>query len=136
MQSRPVYPMGVVSELLKLHPETLRTWERYGVICPQRRSGKRFYSDFDLKRLRFIQKLMEMGLNLPAIRHYLQFYPCWEMDDCPGCMHRTEYKSCAKPCWKEDGIYCEVYGDVNACANCELREDHQTGIAITADSDV
>jgi len=54
MQNRPVYPIGIVSELLNVHPETIRVWERYGVIKPKRRSGRRYYSETDLKRLRFI----------------------------------------------------------------------------------
>ncbi|GAI66979.1 unnamed protein product, partial [marine sediment metagenome] len=53
MGNRPVYPIGIVSELLDVHPETIRVWERYGVIHPYRRNGKRFYSDNDLERLRF-----------------------------------------------------------------------------------
>ena len=64
MNNLPVFPMGIVSELLNVHPETIRVWERYGVVKPQRRSGKRFYSEDDLKRLRFIQKLTGEGLNL------------------------------------------------------------------------
>lgn len=129
MQNRPVYPMGVIAELLGIHPETIRTWERYGVICPARRSGKRFYSDLDVKRMRFIQKMTQQGLNLPAICHYLSLYPCWKLEDCPVCMRRSEHTSCAKPCWKEEGVYCEVYGDVNACTNCELREQHRQSSA-------
>ena len=101
---KPVYPIGVVADLLGVHPETIRVWERSGVIePPERRSGKRFYSDEDLKRLQFVQKLISEGLNLPAINHYLQLYPCWTMHDCPGCMRRTQNAGCAKPCWREDG---------------------------------
>ena len=122
---QPVYPIGIISELLNVHPETIRVWERYGIIQPKRRSSKRFYSEMDLKRLRFIQKLTEEGLNLPAICHYLRLYPCWNVDDCPGCMRKSNENRCAKPCWKEKGIYCEVYGDANACLNCELRKQHQ-----------
>jgi DNA-binding transcriptional MerR regulator len=122
MQNRPVYPIGVVSELLNVHPETIRVWERYGVIEPPRRSGKRFYSESDLKRLQFIQKLIGEGLNLPAIRHYLQLYPCWKMDGCPGCMYRSTNIGCAKPCWKEEGTYCLVSGNEDMCANCVIRQ--------------
>jgi len=55
MQNRPVYPIGIVSELLNVHPETIRVWERSSVITPKRRNGRRYYSETDLKRLRFIQ---------------------------------------------------------------------------------
>lgn len=122
MKNLPVYPIGVVSELLNVHPETIRVWERYGVIKPQRRSGKRFYSETDLKRLRFVQTLIAKRLNLPAIRYYLKHYPCWQLDGCPACMHSSEYTACAKPCWKEEGAYCQVFGSVDACSNCEYHK--------------
>ena len=119
-ENLPVFSIGVISELLAVHPETIRVWERYGVIKPQRRSGKRFYSENDLKRLRFIQKLIAEELNLPAIRHYLQLYPCWEMDGCPDCMHSSEFAVCAKPCWKKENTYCQVYADKDTCSGCEF----------------
>lgn len=122
MQNRPLYPMGIVTELLNLNPETIRVWERYGVIHPPRRSGKRFYSENDLTRLRFIQKLIEEGLNLPAVRHYLRLYPCWQLDDCPVCMHRSERVGCAKRCWKEEGTYCISYINTDLCSSCEFRQ--------------
>ena len=120
MKNVPLFPIGVVSELLNVHPETIRVWERYGIIKPQRRSGRRFYSETDLKRLRFVQRLMAENLNLPAIRHYLQLYPCWESDACPACMHSSASGMCSKLCWKEEGTYCQVYGDESACSNCEF----------------
>lgn len=124
--NRPVYPIGVVAELLNVHPETIRTWERAGVVRPpQRRSGKRFYSDEDLQRLRFIQGLVEGGLNLPAIRHYLRLYPCWFKDGCPGCVHRSKQAVCGKPCWKEAGFYCHLSPEAvsrDMCRNCEYRD--------------
>jgi len=123
MKNLPVFPIGVVSELLHVHPETLRVWERYGVVKPQRRSGKRFYSETDLKRLRFIQRLIAEELNLPAVRYYLRLYPCWHLDGCPACMHRSELAVCAKPCWKEEGAYCQAYGSADTCSGCEFRKE-------------
>ena len=121
MKELPLFPIGVVSELLSVHPETIRVWERYGVIKPQRRSGRRFYSEVDLQRLRFIQRLIGEELNLPAIRHYLRLYPCWQGDGCPACMHRSDLAICAKPCWKEEGTFCQAYGGEDVCINCEFR---------------
>jgi MerR family transcriptional regulator/heat shock protein HspR len=125
MQSRPLYSIGIVAELLSVHPETIRVWERYGVIQPQRRSGKRFYSDNDLKRLRFIQGLTEQGLNLPSIRHYLRLYLCWRLDECPTCMHRSKVVwRGAKPCWKEEGTYCCVSPQVS-CSKCKSHPERE-----------
>jgi DNA-binding transcriptional MerR regulator len=123
MENRPVYSIGVVSELINVHPETIRVWERYGVIKPQRRSGKRFYSETDLKRLRFIKRLITEELNLPAICHYLRLYPCWQLDGCPACMHRSELAVCAKPCWKEENTYCQAYASEDSCSKCEFRRE-------------
>ncbi len=125
MPNRPVYPIGIIAEMLNIHPETIRVWERNGVIKPGRRSGKRFYSNNDLKRLQFIQRLIKQRLNLPAIRHFLQLYPCWQMDDCPGCMKRSYAVSCAKACWQEEGTYCHVSGNEDSCLNCEFRKQRQ-----------
>ncbi len=136
MQNRPLYPIGIVSELINVHPETIRVWEGYGVIHPGRRGGKRFYSENDLERLRFIQRMITEGLNMPAIRHYLRLYPCWEMDGCPHCMHRTEDVSCTKPCWKEEGVYCQASANEDTCRNCEHRnqELQHTPRAVTQDT--
>jgi len=120
MSERPVYTIGIVSEFLGVSPETIRGWEKTGVVQAQRRSGKRFYSEYDLQRLRFIQGLINEGLTPAGIRYFLRLYPCWEMEDCPNCMSRSEKAGCAKPCWKEDGTYCQVSGDEDLCAKCRI----------------
>ena len=124
MQNRPLYPIGVVADLIDVHPETIRVWEKHGLVQPARRSGKRFFSEIDLKRLQFIKRLISEDLNLPAIRHYLQLYPCWQANDCPGCMNRTDQVICSKPCWKEEGTYCQVNSSEDLCSTCEYRNQH------------
>ena len=102
IQNYPLYSIGVVSELLGVHPETVRTWERFEVVQPpQRRSGKRSYSEKDLCRLQFIQKLVSEGLTIRAIRYYLRLYPCWKTTDCTGCANSSDQIAGAKPCWQE-----------------------------------
>ena len=118
MSDQPLYTIGIVSELLKVHPETIRVWERSGLIKPKRRSTKRFFSDDDLKRMRFIQRLMKDGLNLPGISFFLRLYPCWEQGGCPLCMRQSQATGCAKPCWKDENMFCYVSMDENACAEC------------------
>lgn len=120
-QDVALYPIGVVADLLNVHPATMRAWERFGVIQPARRSGRRFYSDNDLKQLRFIQRMTEEGLNLPAIRYQLRFYPCWHSDGCPSCMYRSDNTECTKPCWKEEGAYCQVWATEDLCSKCEFQ---------------
>jgi DNA-binding transcriptional MerR regulator len=124
IQNHPVYSIGVVSELLGVHPETIRTWEKSGVVYPpQRRSGKRFYSDLDYKRLQFIHKLIGEGLTLRAIHYYLRLYPCWKTSNCPGCLHNSNKIGSTKPCWQELDTNCQVANSRDPCSNCR----HDTG---------
>lgn len=120
--NHPLYSIGVVSELLDVHPETIRVWERTGLVSPpQRRSGKRTYSENDFRRLEFVKRLAGEGLTVRAILYYLRLYPCWKVTDCSGPVNCTDHSSYTKPCWREPGLYCLVSSDENLCENCESR---------------
>jgi MerR family transcriptional regulator/heat shock protein HspR len=72
-QSGGFYLIGIVAELAGVHPQTLRLYERRGLISPRRSAGKtRRYSDADLAVLRRIQELSEAGLNLAGIDRVLE----------------------------------------------------------------
>ena len=121
-QHYPLYTIGVVAEMLGTHPETIRVWETSGVVePPQRRSGKRFYSEKDLKRLRFIRTLVGEGLTQRAIIYYLRLYPCWKTPDCAGCIHSSRQPGSTKPCWQEEDSYCQVANLEDPCSSCTLR---------------
>jgi MerR family transcriptional regulator/heat shock protein HspR len=64
-----VYTMAVASRLTGMHPQTLRKYERAGLVRPFRQRGnQRLYSDADLRRLRRIQYLVEeRGLNIAGL---------------------------------------------------------------------
>lgn len=66
----PVYVISIAAELADLHPQTLRTYEREGLISPHRtEGGTRRYSERDVERLKFIKHLtQEEGLNLAGVR--------------------------------------------------------------------
>lgn len=63
------YMIGVVSTRYGVHPQTLRLYEREGLLCPSRTEGKtRLYSDEDLERLEFILNLTrDLGVNLAGV---------------------------------------------------------------------
>ena len=67
---RPVYVISVAAELAGVHPQTLRVYERKGLICPERTTGNtRRYSVRDIERLRRIQDLTQSeGVNLAGVR--------------------------------------------------------------------
>ena len=70
----PVYVISVAAELADLHPQTLRAYEREGLITPARtEGGTRRYSRRDVDRLRFIRTLtQDEGLNLAGVRVVLE----------------------------------------------------------------
>jgi MerR family transcriptional regulator/heat shock protein HspR len=67
---RAVYVISVAAELAGMHPQTLRMYERRGLLHPTRTAGNvRRYSDADIDRLREIQRLVqEVGLNLAGVQ--------------------------------------------------------------------
>jgi MerR family transcriptional regulator/heat shock protein HspR len=68
-----VYVISVAAELTGMHPQTLRIYERKGLLDPSRTSGgSRRFSEHDLERLRRIQELTATGLNLEGVRRVLQ----------------------------------------------------------------
>ncbi len=72
MKKNAVYIISVAAELSGMHPQTLRIYERKGLIEPYRTpGGTRRYSDQDLERLGLIQELTSAGVNLEGVRRIL-----------------------------------------------------------------
>ena len=75
MRSRyqAVYVISVAAELAGMHPQTLRIYERRGLVQPARTDGgNRRYSDYDIDILRRISELADEGMNLEGIRRVMQ----------------------------------------------------------------
>ena len=67
-----LYVISVAAELAGVHPQTLRIYERKGLVDPARtQGGSRRYSDEDIDRLRRIQDLTTLGLNLEGVRRVM-----------------------------------------------------------------
>ncbi len=70
--SHAVYVISVAAEIAGVHPQTLRIYERKGLLCPARTGGgSRRYSDADLSKLSRIMELTEEGLNLAGVKRVL-----------------------------------------------------------------
>jgi MerR family transcriptional regulator/heat shock protein HspR len=68
-----VYVISVAAELAGMHPQTLRIYERKGLVDPARTGGgSRRYSDADISRLQRIQELTNEGLNLAGVKRVLE----------------------------------------------------------------
>ena len=71
-QVRAVYVISIAAELSGMHPQTLRIYERKGLLEPARtQGGSRRYSEADITMLRRIQELTEEGLNLAGVKRVL-----------------------------------------------------------------
>ncbi len=73
-EQQGVYMIGVAAQLCGVHPQTLRQYERLGLVVPSRVGAKnRLYSEWDIQRVRRIQRLtQELGVNLAGVEIILK----------------------------------------------------------------
>jgi MerR family transcriptional regulator, heat shock protein HspR len=73
LRKRPVYMIGIASELIGVHPQTLRMYEQKGLLRPRKSiKNTRLYSQEDVDLARYIQRLtQEMGMNLAGVSKVL-----------------------------------------------------------------
>lgn len=69
----PVYTITIVSQITNIHPQTLRQYDRLGLVVPHRVNGKnRLYSHTDVEKLFEIKQLTKDSINLEGIRRILE----------------------------------------------------------------
>lgn len=69
-QNSPIFAIAMAAELSGLHPQTLRQYDRLGLVSPKRTVGKsRRYSLHDVNQLKMVAQLSAQGITLDAIRH-------------------------------------------------------------------
>ncbi|MEO7453442.1 MAG: MerR family transcriptional regulator [Fimbriimonadales bacterium] len=73
-EREPVYAIGVAARLCGVHPQTMRAYERQGLVAPARLNEKnRMYSEADVQRVRQIQRLtQDLGVNLAGVEVILK----------------------------------------------------------------
>jgi MerR family transcriptional regulator/heat shock protein HspR len=73
-EKRAVYIISVAAELSGVHPQTLRMYERRGLLMPERTSGNtRRYSERDIERIRMIQELTQReGVSLAGVKLFIE----------------------------------------------------------------
>jgi MerR family transcriptional regulator, heat shock protein HspR len=73
VDQRAVFIISVAAELAGVHPQTLRIYERKGLVRPKRTSGNtRRYSQADIDRLLAIQELTDEGVNLAGVKRIIE----------------------------------------------------------------
>ncbi len=118
----PFYPIGVVSELLGTTDQTLRLYEKHGLIKPARRNKNRFYSENDIKWLKCIRELIHVKkISIEGIKKLLDYAPCWEITDCPQERKEkcTAYVDRTKPCWELNSMICNKESG-KKCEDCVI----------------
>lgn len=82
----PLYVISVAARLADVHPQTLRIYERKGLLTPARVRNRRRYSEADIEQCRLIQELtQEMGVNLAGVKMILDMRKRME-----GMQHRMQ----------------------------------------------
>jgi len=116
----PLYTIGVVSELLGTTNQTLRLYEKRGLIKPFRKNKNRFYSENDIKWLFCIRELIhKKKISIEGIKKLLNYAPCWEITSCKDKSNNTclAYKERNKPCWELNKMIC-IHNSNKGCKDC------------------
>ncbi len=117
-----LYSIGEASKKIKLAAPTLRMYEHHGILIPYKTgSGRRYYSEADLERVRCLRHLIkDVGLNLEGIRRLFALLPCWEMKLCTrhDRVKCRAYLDSSRPCWTFKQVACRK--DLINCKTCEI----------------
>ncbi len=80
---QPLFPIGIVADMLGVTQATLRIWERKDLIKPQRIGKNRYYSYNNLDLLKEIKHLLQVKrLNIAGAQNYLSQERCWDLKKC------------------------------------------------------
>ncbi|NOY39094.1 MAG: MerR family transcriptional regulator [Nitrospirae bacterium] len=105
----PLYPIGIVAELIGTTDQTLRLYEKHGLIKPARRNKNRYYSENDIKWLKCLRDLIHIKkISIEGIKKLLEYAPCWQITDCPEKTRDfcSAYIDKSKPCWELNRMIC------------------------------
>jgi len=119
-KNMPLYPIGIVAELIGITDQTIRLYERHGLIKPARRNRNRFYSENDIIWLHCLRDLLhKKKISIEGIKKLLSYAPCWEITECSdgGRGKCSAYRDREKPCWEINKSVCRRESS-KECENC------------------
>jgi MerR family transcriptional regulator/heat shock protein HspR len=119
-KNMPLYPIGVVAELIGTSDQIIRIYEKHGLIKPARRNKNRFYSENDIKWLRCLRDLIHnKKFGIEGVKKLLNYAPCWEITNCTdGKRNRcSAYRDRTKPCWELNLAVCQKESPAK-CEGC------------------
>ncbi len=123
------YTIGEASDVLGVSIQTIRLYERRGLIIPMRKQSKhRRFSEFDIERIRCIRTMINKEkVSIAGISRLLSLIPCWAIKNCPADQREScaAFKQHETPCWivsgkswdcrSADCRECKVYMNVSNC---------------------
>jgi len=114
----PLYPIGVAAELVGTTDQTLRLYEKHGLIKPARRKKNRYYSDNDIKWLKCIRELIhDKKISIEGVKRLLEYAPCWEIMECTRKERCSAFIERHKPCWELNKRICNIESG-RICEEC------------------
>ena len=139
-QNEPLFPISTAARLLNISVQTLRLYEKEGLILPFKKSSKhRLFSNSDIERIECIrQAISEKKLSINGILVMYSLIPCWDIVNCShnDRMSCPAYSGHTQPCWSyfhkgtmcegKDCRSCEVYNNMD---NCEKIKESIKNIA-------
>ena len=106
--NRPRYPISVVANLLDVHQQTLRLYEREGLVKPQRTPrNTRMYSESDVEQLRSILSLTDIGVNLAGVEIIMRMRNQIQEE-------RIKFKVILAEIWERYNIDPDLWEDVES----------------------
>jgi MerR family transcriptional regulator, heat shock protein HspR len=116
----PLYTIGIVAELVGTTNQTLRIYEKHGLLKPARKNKNRFYSENDIRWILCIRDMIhDKKISIEGIKKLLEYAPCWELMQCT----EKERSKCVafidrtKSCWELSRKIC-AHNDRKNCETC------------------
>jgi len=122
----PLFTIGVVANMFGILPQTLRKYEKEGLIIPYRtNTGRRLYSQRDLEWIDcFRNQIHNNQMNIAGVKLILALMPCWDIKSCSV----QEQRCC--PTYFNSGVICWTLGETSIrsckeidCRNCMVYMD-------------
>jgi MerR family transcriptional regulator, heat shock protein HspR len=121
---KPVYSIGTAARMLGIAVQTLRMYERLGLLLPAKSPGnQRLYSDADLERVRCIRSaIADQKIGIEGIRRLHSLIPCWDIvgcteDDQTNCQ---AFRAHERGCWTYAHEH-DICGTLD-CRSCPVYE--------------
>lgn len=119
-KDKPLIPIGVAAELVATSTQTLRLYEKHGLVRPARKNKNRLYSENDIRWIRCLRNLIhEKKLGIEGVKKLLEYTSCWELRGCSEDARKecSAFINKGKPCWELNRSICkQVSGKI--CESC------------------